>query len=526
MRRAGFWLTLLLGAACLPASAGEQGKAVAGKLDFEALKPGELPEGWKVEATNPEGALAKWEVVAGERSGAGTNVLAVTAIPDASKGHYNLCWAPGVGMEDGTISVRVRADSGKIDQGGGLIWRAKDAANYYLARYNPIEKNFRLYCVKDGKRTQLADGGTVAIEPGQWFVMKVAFSGDRMEAWLDFRKLLEARDETFKGVGGVGLWTKADAASSFDDFDYQSGSGGTGSGGDDGAYRSADPRFAEADAVLNEARLATANAVAAEARIAKLEGVIERFPDYPHRAMAEYYLGLNCQVLERYDQAAKAFAAALRDKPELEFKTSIMSYLDTARRRRFASRASLGLIGVLALALVMALWRLSRADSADIRWGRTIAPFAGALVVWAALVLLVPMLLGPPAKGLEKFPTPTLVGFRLGQLGDGPLRTLGWYGVFAILAALPVVAAASRLAGAARRILLGALGVLVVAGSLMGLFTLRYCWGQSQYDAGSGRINFLVKDIATQADVPDEMLPLYDPEFRERIIQNRKKAGK
>jgi hypothetical protein len=207
----------LHGCATSPQSA-SSAEAGAGRLGFDKLKPSELPEGWKADATNPQGDLAKWEVVDDEKAGAKTNLLAITEIKDNSKGHFNLCWTDRVRMKDGTLSVRIRANTGKIDQGGGLIWRVKDANNYYLARCNPLENNFRLYYVKDGKRVRLADAGGIAIKAGEWFKIKVVVNGERMEAWLDDKKLLEATDKTIPEAGGVGLWSKADAASSFDDF--------------------------------------------------------------------------------------------------------------------------------------------------------------------------------------------------------------------------------------------------------------------------------------------------------------------
>jgi hypothetical protein len=100
-----------------------------------------------------------------------------------------------------------------------LIWRAKDAGNYYVARYNPLEKNFRLYTVKDGVRRQLADAGGLAVPAGEWFTVKVTQKGDAIACELNGKRLLEATDTTFPGPGGVGVWSKADAASSFDDFE-------------------------------------------------------------------------------------------------------------------------------------------------------------------------------------------------------------------------------------------------------------------------------------------------------------------
>jgi hypothetical protein len=187
-------------------------------ISFDALKAGELPTGWKADATNPTGELAEWKVVADDKAPSKPNVLSIAKITDTSGGHFNLCWTKDVQLKDGTLEVKIRANTGSQDQGGGLIWRATDAKNYYVARYNPLETNFRLYHVKEGRRTQLADVGNLEIKTGEWFTMKIVVNGDRMEGYLNGRKLLEAADKTFPDAGGVGLWSKADAASSFDDF--------------------------------------------------------------------------------------------------------------------------------------------------------------------------------------------------------------------------------------------------------------------------------------------------------------------
>jgi hypothetical protein len=213
---------LLAAAGCAPA--GPDGSAY--RLNLAGVPEGQLPPGWKAAATNSTGAPAEWKVVAEPKSPDRSRVLALAKIGDASKGHFNLCWTDAVRMKDGTLVVDVRADSGTVDQGGGLIWRARDANNYYVARYNPLETNFRLYYVKDGKRIQLASAEGLKIKAGEWFTLKVVASGDRFEGWLGDRKLLEATDGTFPEAGGVGFWTKADAATSFFDLTVEPAAAG------------------------------------------------------------------------------------------------------------------------------------------------------------------------------------------------------------------------------------------------------------------------------------------------------------
>ena len=120
------------------------------------------------------------------------------------------------------MRVRVRADRGVEDQGGGLVWRAADGENYYIARWNPLEDNLRAYKVVDGRRTQLLTADVVA-DPDSWHGLVVSMTGERMEVRLDGEVLLFGEDGTFPGGGRVGLWTKADAATSFDDLEVEWG---------------------------------------------------------------------------------------------------------------------------------------------------------------------------------------------------------------------------------------------------------------------------------------------------------------
>jgi hypothetical protein len=96
------------------------------------------------------------------------------------------------------------------------MWRVQDADDYYLCRVNPLESNFRVYVVEKGVRRQLATA-TAGLSDG-WHRIEVEHVGERITCWLDGEKLLEASDATIPAPGGVGLWTKADARTSFDDL--------------------------------------------------------------------------------------------------------------------------------------------------------------------------------------------------------------------------------------------------------------------------------------------------------------------
>ena len=170
---------------------------------FEEDEPGSLARGF-------QGEVGRWEVV---ETGDGRVLAQKAENPDAT---FNVALASGTSAGDLDLSVRVKAVAGKEDQGGGLVWRAKDARNYYVARYNPLEDNFRVYKVVDGKRSMFQDAK--APRKDGFRSIRVVMAGDHIECYLDAVKLLDVRDSTFPDAGRVGLWSKADARSYFDDL--------------------------------------------------------------------------------------------------------------------------------------------------------------------------------------------------------------------------------------------------------------------------------------------------------------------
>ncbi len=215
------WLRFMVGAVWIVIGAVQAVETFAAEnvtVNFDDVAQGQPPTGWTIDATNPGGKLAECRVEPDSNAPSRPNVLTLKTGHDSSETVFNLCRTRDIAFEDGEIEVKVRANTGKEDQGGGLIWRVRDAKNYYVARYNPLESNFRLYYVKDGERMQIAGARGIAIKASEWFEIRITHYGARIEGYLNGKKYLEAKDETFKEVGGVGFWTKADAASSFDDL--------------------------------------------------------------------------------------------------------------------------------------------------------------------------------------------------------------------------------------------------------------------------------------------------------------------
>ncbi len=189
------------------------------EITFDDVEVGGLPAGWKVEATHPKGRHADWSVQKDATAPSADKVLALE-INDYNRGTFNLCWTNQSSFQNGIVEVKVKAREGSVDRGGGPIWRVQDKDNYYIARWNPLEDNFRVYYVKESRRVQLGSA-TAKLPADQWHTITVHHQGDQILAYLNGEKLLELSDSTFPGVGGVGVWTKADAASSFDDLRIQ-----------------------------------------------------------------------------------------------------------------------------------------------------------------------------------------------------------------------------------------------------------------------------------------------------------------
>jgi hypothetical protein len=171
--------------------------------DFEGEASGRIARGFTGEAGD-------WKVVTLDK-GQALGQLGKSPGPT-----FNVALVEDPAAKDVVLSVRMEAVAGEIDQGGGLVWRAKDAKNYYVARYNPLEENYRLYTVVDGERTMLRSVDIKRTEG--WHRLVVMMRGDQIECFYDGQSVLEVKDTTFPGPGKVGLWTKADAQTHFDNL--------------------------------------------------------------------------------------------------------------------------------------------------------------------------------------------------------------------------------------------------------------------------------------------------------------------
>ncbi len=123
-----------------------------------------------------------------------------------------------VAVRDADISVRLKPLTGHTDQAGGLVFRYRDANNYYLARANALDNSIALFKVQNGQTSPLCAGVRHPIPTNAWSILKVSVRGRKFQVYVNHRRVLETQDETFQNPGKVGLWTKGDAVTYFDDF--------------------------------------------------------------------------------------------------------------------------------------------------------------------------------------------------------------------------------------------------------------------------------------------------------------------
>lgn len=181
---------------------------------FKQSDVGKLPAGWQAAHTG-SGEGSVWKVVADPTTPSKTG-LALAQTAESPHSYFNLCVHEKTEAKDVELSVSFKAVRGKEDQGGGLVWRYQDADNYYIARMNPLEDNFRVYKVIAGKRIRLGTKEGLKVPAGEWHAISISQVGDKIECSLDGRKYLEVTDSTITKPGKVGLWSKADAQSYFD----------------------------------------------------------------------------------------------------------------------------------------------------------------------------------------------------------------------------------------------------------------------------------------------------------------------
>ena len=179
---------------------------------FDRDAPGRAPSGWKAGVTGR--GTPVWEVRPDPAAPSRPNVL-----QQVGSGTFPWIVRADVSLENGRVEVKFKPLAGRQDQAGGLVWRWKDGDNYYVARANALENNVSLYYTENGRRITLKYVDA-PVPANTWHTLAVDFSGARIRVVLNGKTYIELDDSHIKGAGAVGLWTKADSVTAFDDFSY------------------------------------------------------------------------------------------------------------------------------------------------------------------------------------------------------------------------------------------------------------------------------------------------------------------
>jgi hypothetical protein len=186
--------------------------SLATTLSFDQDTPGAAPAGWRTGVTGR--GSPKWSVEADPTAPSKPHVL-----KQSGSGTFPWCVRQDALLPDGYVEVKFKPISGKEDQAGGLVWRWKDSDNYYVARANALENNVSLYYTQNGHRITLKYVDA-PVRGSTWHTLRVEFSGRKIRVILDGKAYIELDDDHISGAGAVGVWTKADSVTLFDDFSY------------------------------------------------------------------------------------------------------------------------------------------------------------------------------------------------------------------------------------------------------------------------------------------------------------------
>jgi hypothetical protein len=185
---------------------------MAETINFDADPVGTAPAGWTGGVTGR--GDQRWTVEGDSGAPSKPNVL-----KQSGRGDFPWCVRNEPQLADGYVEVKFKPISGNEDQAGGLVWRWKDGDNYYVARANALEDNVSLYYTQNGRRITIKYVNA-PVAKSQWHALRVEFAGKRIRVALDGKVYIEADDEHIAGPGRVGVWTKADSLTLFDDFTY------------------------------------------------------------------------------------------------------------------------------------------------------------------------------------------------------------------------------------------------------------------------------------------------------------------
>jgi hypothetical protein len=188
------------------------GVAMAETINFDSDELGAIPRGWIAGGTGR--GVPVWAVAEDPTAPSKPNVLKQTG-----SATFPFCVLQRSSLADGYVEVKFKALAGKEDQAGGVMWRFKNGNNYYVARANALENNVSLYYTENGSRKTIKYVDA-PVAPNTWHTLRVEFSGQSIKVWLNAKLYIDVRDTHIEGAGAVGVWTKADSVTAFDDFAF------------------------------------------------------------------------------------------------------------------------------------------------------------------------------------------------------------------------------------------------------------------------------------------------------------------
>ncbi len=190
--------------------------ALAAMETFDRGIPGTVPNKWQAGITGK--GVPDWRL---EKDNSAPSFPLV--LMQSGRGDFPWCVNKDSSLSDGFVAVKFKAVSGSKDQAAGLIWRWKDGNNYYVARTNALENNVSIYYIKNGKRKTIKYAkvpDNLPVKRNVWQDFRVDFQGDHFIVSFEGKTIIDIKDNHIKGNGAVGLWTKADSITAFDDFTY------------------------------------------------------------------------------------------------------------------------------------------------------------------------------------------------------------------------------------------------------------------------------------------------------------------
>ena len=188
------------------------GVAMAQVANFDRDKTGAPPADWTCGVTGS--GKPRWTVEADPGAPSAPNVLM-----QSGAGDFPWCVRTATAIQDGFVEVKFKPTRGREDQAGGVVWRWKDGNNYYVARANALENNVSLYYTEGGSRRTLTYVDA-PVASNAWHVLRVEFKGTGTRVLLDGKAVIAFEDAHIAGPGAVGVWTKADSVTAFDDFSF------------------------------------------------------------------------------------------------------------------------------------------------------------------------------------------------------------------------------------------------------------------------------------------------------------------